>query len=80
MDVPTVGTDFVTVRLPDSSRNTRLKGPLFEKDSDYAALLKQHVASKIPKFLTPSEANQKKADLIEGIECPATIRNAGGDN
>lgn len=73
MDVPTVGTDFVTVRLPGSSRNTRLKGPLFEKDSDYAALLKQHAQAKTPKFLTPTEAKQKKEQLVEGIEARAAF-------
>lgn len=68
LDVQTVGNDFVTVRLPGASRNTRLKGPLFTKDSDYAALVAEHHQSKIPKFLTPAEAQDQKDKLIAGIE------------
>ena len=68
LDVQTVGSDFVTVRLPGASRNTRLKGPLFTKDSDYAELVAEHHQSKIPKFLTPVEAQDQKDKLIAGIE------------
>lgn len=68
VDVPTVGTDFITVRLPGAKKNTRLKGPLFTKGSDYAALVAEHHQSKIPKFLTPSEAQDQKDKLIAGIE------------
>ncbi|PLT18569.1 relaxase [Ralstonia mannitolilytica] len=68
VDVPTVGTDFITVRLPGAKKNTRLKGPLFTKGSDYAALVAEHHQSKIPKFLTPAEAQDKKDKLIAGIE------------
>ena len=67
LDVQTVGSDFVTVRLPGASRNTRLKGPLFSKDSDYAALVTEHHESKIPKFLTPAEAKDQQEKLIAGI-------------
>ena len=68
MEVPTVGTDFVTVRLPGAKKNTRLKGPLFTKDSDYSALVAEHHQSKIPKFLTPAEAQDQKDKLVAGIE------------
>lgn len=68
VDVPTVGTDFITVRLPGAKKNTRLKGPLFTKGSDYAALAAEHHQSKIPKFLTPAEAQELKDKLIAGIE------------
>lgn len=68
VDVPTVGTDFITVRLPGAKKNTRLKGPLFTKGIDYAALVAEHHQSKIPKFLTPSEAQDQKDKLIAGIE------------
>lgn len=68
VDVPTVGTDFITVRLPGAKKNTRLKGPLFAKGSDYAALVAEHHQSKIPKFLTPAEAQEQKDKLIAGIE------------
>lgn len=68
VDVPTIGTDFITVRLPGAKKNTRLKGPLFTKASDYAQLVAEHHQSKIPKFLTPSEAQDQKDKLIAGIE------------
>lgn len=68
VDVPTVGTDFITVRLPGAKKNTRLKGALFAKGSDYAALVAEHHQSKIPKFLTPAEAQEQKDKLIAGIE------------
>lgn len=66
--VPTIGTDFITVRLPGAKKNTRLKGPLFAKGSDYAALVAEHHQSKIPKFLTPSESQDQKDKLVAGIE------------
>ena len=68
VDVPTIGTDFITVRLPSAKKNTRLKGPLFTKGSDYAALVAEHHQSKIPKYLTPAEAQEQKDKLIAGIE------------
>lgn len=68
LDVQAVGSDYITVRLPGASRNTRLKGPLFTKDSDYAALVAEHHQSKIPKHLTPSEAQDQKDTLVAGIE------------
>ena len=67
LDVPTIGTDFITVRLPGAQKNTRLKGPLFQKDSDYVALVAEHHQSKIPKFLTPEEAKDQQEKLIAGI-------------
>lgn len=68
VDVPTVGTDFITVRLPGAKKNTRLKGPLFTKASDYAALVAEHHQSKIPKYLTPAEAQEQRQKLLTGIE------------
>lgn len=67
LDVQAVGSEFITVRLPGAGRNTRLKGPLFSKDSDYAALVTEHHESKIPKFLTPAEAKDQQEKLIIGI-------------
>lgn len=67
LDVQAVGSEFVTVRLPGAGRNTRLKGPLFSKDSDYATLVTEHHESKIPKFLTPAEAKDQQEKLIAGI-------------
>lgn len=68
VEVPTVGTDFITVRLPGANKNTRLKGPLFTKGSDYAQLVAEHHQSKIPKHLTPAEAQEQRTKLLEGIE------------
>lgn len=68
VEVPTVGTDFITVRLPGAKKNTRLKGPLFAKGSDYAALVAEHHQSKIPKYLTPAEAQEQRDKLVAGIE------------
>lgn len=68
IQVPTVGTDFITVRLPGAKKNTRLKGPLFTKGSDYAALVAEHHQSKIPKYLTPAQAQEQKDKLVAGIE------------
>lgn len=68
VEVPTVGTDFITVRLPGANKNTRLKGPLFTKGSDYAQLVAEHHQSKIPKHLTPAEAQEQKDKLVAGIE------------
>jgi hypothetical protein len=67
LDVQAVGNEFITVRLPGAGRNTRLKGLLFTKDSDYAALVAEHHKSKIPKFLTPAEAKDQQEKLIAGI-------------
>ncbi|MBI1624925.1 relaxase family protein [Comamonas suwonensis] len=68
LDVQVVGSEFITVRLPGASRNTRLKGQLFTKGSDYKQLVAEHHQSKIPKFLTPVEAKEQKDKLIAGIE------------
>jgi hypothetical protein len=73
MDIPKIGDDFITVRLPGAKKNTRLKGPLFRRDSDYAQLVNEHHQSKIPKFLTPDEAQSKRDKLIHHIEARAAF-------
>lgn len=73
IDVQKIGSDFITVRLPGAKKNTRLKGPLFTKDSNYAELVGQHHKSKIPKFLTPAEAQEQKNKLVAGIEARAAF-------
>jgi Relaxase/Mobilisation nuclease domain len=73
MDIPKIGDDFITVRLPGAKKNTRLKGPLFRKDSDYAALVKEHHQSKIPKFLSPEEAHSQRDKLSHHIEARAAF-------
>lgn len=67
IDVQSVGNEFITVRLPGAQKNTRLKGPLFQKDSDYAHLVSEHHQSKIQKFLTPEESKDQQEKLIAGI-------------
>ncbi len=66
-EVPRIGHDYISVRLPGAKKNMRLQGLLFSKDSDYQHLIKQHHASKVPKFLSPSEAEQMQAKLAAGI-------------
>lgn len=73
MDIPKIGDDFITVRLPGAKKNTRLKGPLFRRDSDYASLVKEHHQSKIPKFLTPNEAQSQKDKLTDHIHARAAF-------
>lgn len=73
LDVPKISDEFITVRLPGTKKNTRLRGPLFSKDSDYAELVKQHHASKIPKFLTTGEAQDQKIKLFAGISARAAF-------
>lgn len=73
IDVQKVGSDFITVRLPGAKKNTRLKGPLFTKNSNYAELVRQHHLSKTPKFLTPAEAQEQKNRLVVGIEARAAF-------
>jgi len=73
IDVQKVSSDFITVRLPGAQKNTRLKGPLFTKNSNYAELLEQHHQSKILMFLTPLEAQEQKNRLVAGIEARAAF-------
>ncbi|MGE0984357.1 hypothetical protein [Ralstonia pseudosolanacearum] len=73
IDSALIGDDFITVRLRGARRNTRLKGQLFAKDSDYAEMVKQHHQSKIPKFLTQAEAQDQKNKLVAGIEARAAF-------
>lgn len=73
IDIALIGDDFITVRLPGASRNTRLKGPLFVRESNYAELVEQHRQAKIAKFLTAAEAQEQKNRLVAGIEARATF-------
>ena len=67
LHIALIGDEFITVRLPGADKNTRLKGPLFSKDSDYAALVEEHHRSKIPKYLTPAEAADQRTKLVDFI-------------
>ena len=68
VQVAIVTDDFITVKLPGTDKNKRLKGPLFEKHSDYQDLIDQHHKSKIPKFLTPDESQAQQAKLTQFIK------------
>ena len=67
VEVCKVGSDFITVRLAGAKKNTRLKGPLFTKGSDYKELVKQHHLSKVPQYLTPQEAQSQQQKLADHI-------------
>lgn len=68
VQVAMVTDDFVTVKLPGTEKNKRLRGPLFEKHNDYQDLIEQHHKSKIPKFLTLLEAQDQQAKLADFIK------------
>lgn len=68
VQIAMVTDDYITVKLPGSQKNQRLRGPLFEKKSDYKELVKQHHESKIPKFLTPNEGQAQQAKLAQFIK------------
>jgi len=68
VQIAMVTDDFITVKLPGSQKNQRLRGPLFVKNSDYEELVKQHHESKIPKFLTPNEGQAQQAKLAQFIK------------
>lgn len=66
--VAMVTDDYITVKLPGTEKNKRLRGPLFEKHSNYQSLIQQHHESKIPKYLTPAEAQDQQAKLAQFIK------------
>lgn len=68
VQIAMVTDDYITVKLPGSQKNQRLRGPLFVKNSDYKELVKQHHESKIPKFLTPNEGQAQQAKLTQFIK------------
>jgi hypothetical protein len=67
IEVPKIGSDFITVRMHGAGKNIRLRGPLFTKGADYKALVAQHHESKTPKFLTPAQARHQQTKLVAGI-------------
>ena len=48
LHIALIGDEFITVRLPGADKNTRLKGPLFSKDSDYAAWWRNTTGPRYP--------------------------------
>ncbi|OQS22714.1 relaxase/mobilization nuclease domain-containing protein [Chromobacterium violaceum] len=68
VQVAMVTDDYITVKLPGTEKNKRLKGSLFHKHSDYQDLIDQHEKSKIPKFLTPDESQAQQAKLAQFIK------------
>ena len=65
-EVTRVGADYISIRLPGSKKPMRLRGPLFQENSDYQQLVKQHQQSKQPNRLTPEQAMQSKS-LLETL-------------
>jgi len=61
------------VRLPGSGKNTRLRGPLFRRDSDYAALVEAHHQSQIPKYLPSNESQEVKVKLLTCIQARSDV-------
>lgn len=62
-EVTRIGKDYISIKLPGSSKAKRLKGPLFQEDADYQELVKQHQKSRQPQKLTAEEYIQAKATL-----------------
>ncbi|MBC3881548.1 relaxase [Undibacterium sp. LX40W] len=62
-EVTRIGKDYISIKLPGSSKAKRLKGPLFQADADYQELVKQHQKSKQPQKLTTEEYTQAKTTL-----------------
>ena len=62
-EVTRIGKDYISIKLPGSSKAKRLKGPLFQEDADYQELVKQHQTSRQPQKLTAEEYTQAKANL-----------------
>ena len=62
-EVTRIGKDYISIKLPSSSKAKRLKGPLFQEDADYQELVKQHQKSRQPQKLTAEEYTEAKATL-----------------
>ena len=62
-EVTRIGKDYISIKLPGSSKAKRLKGPLFQEDADYQELVRQHQKSRQPQKLTSEEYTQAKATL-----------------
>lgn len=67
IEIPRIGKDYISIKMPNDLKARRLKGPMFEEGANYADLVKQHHASKIPTKLTSAEYKQAKSDLNEFI-------------
>lgn len=67
IEITRVGKDYLSIKMPNDQRARRLKGSMFEEGANYADLVKQHHASKIPTKLTSAEYKQAKSDLNEFI-------------
>lgn len=66
--VTAVSPKYITVTIPGTEKSRRLKGPLFDAKSDYETLITEHYASKIPKFLSPTESEQQKNRLAHFVK------------
>jgi len=66
-EVPRIGKDYISIKMPSELKARRLKGPMFEEGANYADLVSQHHASKIPTKLTDNEFKQVNAKLSEFV-------------
>ena len=66
-EVPRIGQDYISIKMPSELKARRLKGPMFVEGANYADLVKQHHASKIPTKLTDSEYKEVNAKLTDFI-------------
>ena len=62
-EVTRVGKDYISIRLPGSSKAKRLRGPLFQEGADYPQLVAQHRKALQPQRLTAEEYAQAKTTL-----------------
>lgn len=63
IEITRVGKDYLSIKMPNDQRARRLKGPMFEEGANYADLIKQHHAAKIPTKLTDIEYKEVKEKL-----------------
>lgn len=57
------GRDYISVRLPDTVRAIRLKGPVFQHDADYRTMRGASSAKPRPVMLTGLQLQQAKQTL-----------------
>lgn len=63
LEVTRIGKDYISIKMPNALKAKRLKGPMFVEGANYADLIKQHHASKIPTKLNAEEFKEQKVKL-----------------
>jgi hypothetical protein len=59
------GKDYISIRLPGDQKSRRLKGPLFEENSNYRDMLIASRKSKVPVKFTDTQYQEQKIKLEE---------------